>query len=230
MKKRKNIIKIAIDSPAAAGAGTLAKALSKHYNLLTVDTGKIYRLIALYKILNPKNFNKKTLKNKIHNLKIRDLNNKELLSDKIGTLASILAKKKFIRQIVHDFQLNCAYNPPKKYSGSCLDGRDITYKIIPDADFKFFITANVNTRARRRYNELLSLKKKITYKEVLKSIKKRDKSDYNRKISPLKKTEDSVLINTTNLSKRACFLKIKKIIDRKLKFNGNIQRSLISRN
>ena len=95
-------------------------------------------------------------------------------------------------------------------------GRDITYNIIPDAEFKFFITANLNTRALRRYKELKNINEKITYKDVLKSIKKRDNSDYNRKISPLKKTEDSVLINTSNLSKRACFLKIKKIIDRKL--------------
>ena len=118
--------------------------------------------------------------------------------------------------------MNCAYNPPLKYNGSCLDGRDITYKIIPDAEFKFFITANIKTRAQRRYKELKHLNKNIDYKNVLKSIKKRDKNDYSRKISPLKKTKDSVLINTTNLSKRACFLKIKKIIDRKLKINGNL--------
>ena len=68
----------------------------------------------------------------------------------------------------------------------------------------------------RRYKELRSLKNSVSYKEVLKSIKNRDKSDYNRNISPLKKTKDSMLINTTKLSKRACFLKIKKIIDRKL--------------
>ena len=97
-----------------------------------------------------------------------------------------------------------------------LDGRDITYNIIPDADFKFFITANVNTRAMRRYKELKVFDKTIKYQEVLKSIKKRDKSDYNRKISPLKRTRDSMLINTTKLSKRACFLKIKKIIDKKI--------------
>ena len=107
--------------------------------------------------------------------------------------------------------------PPSKYNGSCLDGRDITYKIIPDAEFKFFITANLKTRAYRRYKELKRLNKNITYSDVLKSIKKRDKNDYSRKISPLKKTKDSVLINTTNLSKRACFLKIKKIIDKKIK-------------
>ena len=109
-----------------------------------------------------------------------------------------------------------AYHPPKKYKGSILDGRDITYKIIPDAEFKFFITANIKTRAMRRYKELKQYNSSITYKDVLKSIKNRDKNDYNRKISPLKKTEDSILINTTKLSKRACFLKIKKIIDRKI--------------
>tara|TARA_B100000963_G_scaffold264700_1_gene232857 strand:+ start:1659 stop:2318 length:660 start_codon:yes stop_codon:yes gene_type:complete len=214
--QKKKIIKIAIDSPAAAGAGTLAKSISKHYNLFYLDTGKIYRMLAFIKLNSPKKFNQKFLKKKIRLLKSKDLENKKLLANDIGTAASIISKKKEIRAIVHSFQVNLAYNPPKKYKGSCLDGRDITYKIIPDADFKFFITANVKVRALRRYKELKKLKKTISYSEVLKTIKKRDKNDYNRKISPLKKTKDSVLINTTNLSKRACFLKIKKIIDRKL--------------
>ena len=217
MIKRKNILKIAIDSPAAAGAGTVAKAISKHYNLFYLDTGKIYRFIAYLKIKFPKKFNKKLIKSKIKTLKIKDLSNKYLLSDEVGTQASIISKIKIIRKMVHSFQINFAYNPPKKYKGSCLDGRDITYKIIPDADFKFYVTANVKTRASRRYKELRKYKKNITYVEVLKSIKKRDKSDLNRKISPLKKTKDSLLINTTNLNKRACFLKIKKIIDKKIK-------------
>jgi len=128
----------------------------------------------------------------------------------------MVARNNKIRKIVHNFQIKCAYNPPKKYNGSCLDGRDITYKIIPDADFKFFITANVKTRAKRRYLELKRLKSKITFNEVLKSIKKRDKSDYTRKISPLTK-KYSILINSENLTKKACFLKIKKIMDIKLK-------------
>jgi cytidylate kinase len=216
MIKRKNIIKVAIDSPAAAGAGTLAKTISKHYNLFYLDTGKIYRMIAYLKIKFPKQFNQKFIKTKIKSLKVTDLSNKALLTDEVGTEASIISKVKSTRKLVHSFQLNFAYNPPKKFKGSCLDGRDITYNIVPDAEFKFFITANVKTRAERRYKELKGLNKKISYNEVLKSIKKRDKSDYNRKISPLKKTKDSVLINTTNLSKRACFLKIKKIIDRKI--------------
>ena len=147
---------------------------------------------------------------------------KNLLSNKVGMAASIVAKDKQIRNIVHNFQIKCAYHPPKKYNGSCLDGRDITYKIIPNAEFKFFITANIATRTKRRFLELKRINQKIHYNEVLKSIKKRDKSDYNRKISPLKKTKDSILINTTNLSKRACFLKIKKIIDKKLTINGNL--------
>ena len=216
MEIKKKILKIAIDSPAAAGAGTLAKAISKHYNLFYLDTGKIYRMIAYLKIKFPKKFNQNFLKEKIKNLKVKNLQNKNLLSDEVGTEASIISKNKGTRKLVHSFQLGFAYNPPKKFDGSCLDGRDITYNIVPDANFKFFITANVKTRALRRYKELKKLNKKISYQEVLKSIKKRDKSDYNRKISPLKKTKDSVLINTTNLSKRACFLKIKKIIDRKI--------------
>ena len=216
MIKRKNILKIAIDSPAAAGAGTLAKAISKHYNLVYLDTGEIYRFIAYLKIKYPKKFNNKFIKSRIKLLKIKDLSDNNLLSDEVGTEASIISKIKSIRKMVHSFQINFAYNPPKKYKGSCLDGRDITYNIIPDADFKFYITANVKTRALRRYKELKGLKKKITYPEVLKSIKKRDKSDFSRKISPLKKTKDSLLINTTNLNKRSCFLKIKKIIDRKI--------------
>ncbi len=228
MVKRKNIIKIAIDSPAAAGAGTLGKALSKHYNLFYLDTGKIYRFIAYLKLNYSKKFNLHFLKKKIKNLKMKDLSNKNLLSDEIGSKASIVAKKKSIRKIVHSFQKDFAYNPPKKYRGSCLDGRDITYNIVPDADFKFYVTANTKIRALRRYKELKGLKKKVTYLEVLKSIKKRDKSDLNRKIAPLKKTKDSLLINTTNLNKRACFLKLKEIIDRKLLINGNIQRSFKS--
>ena len=216
MIKRKNILKIAIDSPAAAGAGTVAKAISKHYNLFYLDTGKIYRFIAYLKIKFPKKFNNKFIKSKIKLLKIKDLTDQNLLSDEVGTEASIISKIKSIRKMVHSFQINFAYNPPKKYKGSCLDGRDITYNIVPDANFKFYITANVKTRALRRYKELKRLKKKVTYQEVLKSIKKRDKSDLNRKISPLKKTKDSLLINTTNLNKRSCFLKIKKIIDRKI--------------
>ena len=216
MKKKRDIIKITIDSPAGAGAGTQAKLIGKHFNLLVLDTGRIYRYVANIKIIEPLKYNYKYIKKKIDKLKMKDLQNKKLSSDKVATVASIISKDKKIRKLVHAFQLECAYNPPKKYAGSCLDGRDIGSVVIKDADVKFYITANVKVRAMRRYKELRSKNKKITYKEVLKSIKKRDKSDKNRKISPLKKTKDMVLLNSSSESISSCFMKIKKIIDRKI--------------
>ena len=216
MKKRKNIITVAIDSPAAAGAGTQGKLIAQHFNLQQLDTGRIYRLIGKLKLKNPKKFSYSLIRKKIKKLKMKDLQNKSLLSDEVATSASIIAKDKIIRKIVHNFQLLCAYSPPRRFSGSVLDGRDITSVVMKTAMFKFFIDANTKTRALRRYKELKGLNKKLSFDEVLKSIKKRDKSDYNRKISPLKKTRDSILINTTNLTKRACFLKIKQIMDKKI--------------
>jgi cytidylate kinase len=217
MKKyKKKNWQVAIDSPAAAGAGTQAKLISKHYNLLYLDSGKIYRLLAYLKIKNPDKFSYSFISKKMKVLKISDLQSKKLLSDSVGNMASIIAKDIKIRKLAHNFQMECAYNPPKKYKGSIIDGRDITYNIMPEADFKFFITASAKTRAVRRFKELKRLNKKISLNEVLKSIKKRDKSDYNRKVSPLRRTKDQYLISSENESKRSCFLKIKQIIDKKI--------------
>ncbi len=221
MKKRKNIITIAIDSPAAAGAGTVAKNLAQHYKLFYLDTGKLYRLIGKMKIRN-KNTSYRMIKYKIKNLNINDLNKIELLNHKVAASASIVARDNNIRNIVKNFQILCAYNPPRNFKGSILDGRDITSVIMKDAMFKFYITANLKVRAKRRFIEFKKLKKKISYNQVLKSLKTRDNLDKNRKHSPLKRTEDSILINTSKLSKKACFLKIKRIIDEKLNINGNI--------
>ena len=216
MKRKRKIITVAIDSPAAAGAGTQAKLISRHYNLYYLDTGKIYRYIGYLRLKNQKEFTYLFVKNKIKRLKIKNLNNKNLLSDEIAISASIVAKDKKIRNIVHKFQQKCAYYPPIKYAGSVLDGRDIITVQVKDAMFKFFITASLKVRANRRFKEYKSLNKKITFLEVLKSLKNRDKSDKERKYGPLKKTKDSILINTTKLSKKACFEKIKVIMDKKL--------------
>ena len=217
MKKyKKKCFQIAIDSPAAAGAGTQAKLISKHYKLLYLDSGKIYRLLAYLKIKNPKKFNYSFVSKKMKILKMSDLQSKKLLSAEMGSLASIIAKDTKIRKLAHAFQMECAYNPPRKYKGSIIDGRDITYNIMPKADLKFFITATTKTRALRRYKELRSSNKQISFNEVLLSIKKRDKSDYNRKVSPLKRTKDQCLISSENESKRSFFLKIKQIIDKKI--------------
>ena len=216
MIKRKNIITVAIDAPAAAGAGTLAKKIAKNYRLLYLDTGKLYRLIGKMALENKK-LTYKIVREKIKKLNIRELNNKGLLADKVAISASLIAKNNNFRKIVKKFQIKCAYNPPKIYFGSVLDGRDITSVIMKDSMFKFYVTANLNVRARRRYMEFKKLRKKITYIQVLKSLRKRDKLDKTRKYSPLKKTKDSILINTSKLSKKASFLKIKTIMDRKLK-------------
>ena len=218
MRKRKGIITVAIDSPAAAGAGTQAKLISKTYNLFYLDTGKIYRYIGKLKLQNKKKFTYNFIKKKIRNIKLSYLKKKSLLSNEVAISASEIAKDVKIRNIVHKFQQKCAYNPPRKYNGSVLDGRDIITVQVRDAMFKFYITASLNVRAKRRFDEYQKLNKKITYKEVFKSLKNRDNSDKKRKYGPLKKTKDSILINTTKLSKKACFMKIKAIMDKKLNY------------
>ena len=216
MKKRKNIITVAIDSPAAAGAGTQAKLLAEYFNLFYLDTGKIYRYIGKLKINNGNKFTYNFVKKKIDKLRLHYLRNKTLLSNEVAIVASIIARDKKIREIVHKFQQKCAYTPPLKYRGSVLDGRDIITIQVKDAMFKFYITASLKVRAKRRFREYKNLNKKISYKEVLKSLKIRDKSDKERKYGPLKKTKESILINTTKLSKKACFNKIKAIMEKKL--------------
>tara|TARA_B100002051_G_scaffold142286_1_gene134923 strand:+ start:1888 stop:2556 length:669 start_codon:yes stop_codon:yes gene_type:complete len=221
---RNKYIKIAIDSPAGAGAGTQAKLIAKKYKLFYLDTGKIYRVLAYYKLKNPNKFNISYVKKKTKNIKIKELENKKLLSNLIGLEASRISKNKQIRKFVDKIQIKLANNPPGNFKGSCLDGRDITYKILPDADLKFFINAKLEIRAKRRYKELKKLDKKIKYYEVYKSIKLRDKNDKKRKISPLKRTKDSIYINTSNLTINKCFLKIKKIIDKKIKIINSIKK------
>ena len=215
MKLNKRI-KVGIDSPSAAGAGTISKMLAKHYNLLYSDTGKIYRYLAksiMHK--KPKNifsFLKKISKK----INLKKLKNKNLLNDDVAFVASQIAKDIRVRKLVVRFQKNLAYYPPKKFNGSILDGRDINSKIIKDADFKFYITASLKCRTKRRFIELRKLGKKVKFTEVSRMMKKRDREDRTRKHSRLKKTKDSYLINTTNLSIKSSFLKVKKIMDKKL--------------
>ena len=175
--KKKTKIKVGIDSPVAAGAGTISKLVAKKYNLLYLDTGKIYRFMAK-KILDNKPLNKfKFLKKISKRINLKNLQQKNLLNDDVAYIASQIAKDPKIRSLVVKFQRELAYNPPKKYNGSILDGRDINSKIIKDADFKFYITAEVSERARRRYKEYLKYKKKVKFSEILKNLKKRDFED-----------------------------------------------------
>ena len=133
-------MKIAIDFSCLVfnELGTQSKLLSEHYNLFYLDTGKFYRILAYNKLKQPNKFNISNIKKQIRKIKLRDLNHKKLLSNEVGIEASKISKNKTIRKLVDLVQKKYAYKPPKKYKGSCLDGRDITYKILPDADFKFF--------------------------------------------------------------------------------------------
>ena len=216
--KKKIKIKVGIDSPVAAGAGTISKLIAKNYKLLYLDTGKIYRFMAR-QIIDKKPKDKlKFLKKISRNINLNKLKQRNLLNDDVAYLASQIAKDLKVRNLVVRFQRRLAYHPPNKYNGSILDGRDINSKIIKDADFKFYITANIKERAKRRFKEYKSLNKKVKFSEIFKNLKKRDLEDRTRRHSKLKKTKDSILINTTNLSIRESFLKVKKIMDRKLKF------------
>ena len=215
--RKKSKIKVGIDSPSAAGAGTISKMIAKNYKLLYCDTGKIYRYMAK-QVIDRKPLNQfKFLKKISKRINLKKLKNKNLLTDEVAYVASQIAKDPKIRNLVVRFQKRLAYYPPKKYNGSILDGRDINSKIIKDAEFKFYITAKVTERAKRRYKELKKLRKKVKFSEILKNLKKRDLEDRSRRYSKLKKTKDSILINTTNLSIRESFLKVKKIMDKKLK-------------
>ena len=215
MKLRKKI-KVGIDSPSAAGAGTISKMIAAHYNLLYCDTGKIYRLLAKSIIISKPKNNYLYLKKISKKINLKKLQDKSLLNDEVALVASQIAKDLKIRKLVVKFQKNLAYHPHKKFNGSILDGRDINSKIVKNADFKFYVTASLECRAKRRFLELKKLGKKPKYGDVFKSIKKRDREDRTRKHSRLKKTKDSYLINTTNLSIKSSFLKVKKIMDRKL--------------
>ena len=155
--KSKKVIRVAIDSPSAAGAGTISKMLATHYNLFHLDTGKIYRLLA-------RNLMQKKPKNKIKYLKkiskkinLKELKSKSLLSDEVAYIASQIAQDIRIRKLVLKFQRIHAYNPPDSYMGSVLDGRDICSVVIKDATFKFYITANIQERSKRRFLELKKL-------------------------------------------------------------------------
>ena len=131
--------------------------------------------------------------------------------------ASIIAKDKKIRNIVHTFQQKFAYSPPLKFAGSVLDGRDIITVQVKDAMFKFFITASLKERAKRRYKELKKISPNTSLKKVKNALKRRDFFDKNRKESPLLFVKGSVLVVTTNLSIKKMRLKLLKIVGNAIK-------------
>lgn len=187
---------IAIDGPLASGKGTLARALAAHFDLPHLDTGSIYRATALALIKNGIDPNNKEEAIKAaQNLDMSNIVDAELRTAQVGQGASIVAAIPEVRKALFDFQRNFAANP----KGAVLDGRDIGTVICPDADFKFFVTARPEVRAQRRLKELHAAGETITLEELTQQIIERDTRDANRADAPLKPTETSIMLDTSDL-------------------------------
>ena len=211
-KKFKNIKPvIAIDGTAGSGKGTLAKNLSIKLNFDHLDTGILYRICAYEIKIKQKEMSKVNIMEYLNNQKLKA----ELRKDEISKYASIISKNIKIREFLLKFQRDFANNPPNSI-GSVIDGRDIGSVVIPNANLKFYIDANPEIRAKRRLLELKLDQSK--YPEILENIINRDKGDQSRKISPLIKTDDCYLIDTSSLSENEVLDLAIKILKKKTEF------------
>ncbi len=198
---------IALDGPAASGKGTLARKLAEHYNLELLDTGALYRAVG-WQVLQSRGDpeNEEDALNATNWLNDIDLSNPALRRESTGAAASKVAAIPAVRQALRDFQREFAANPPEGKNGTILDGRDIGTVICPGAPYKIFITADVETRAKRRFLEEFGEDgSDQEYEEILAELQARDERDMTRSNSPLKKADDALLIDTTNSSIEAVF-------------------------
>lgn len=189
---------IAIDGPAASGKGTLARLLAKHLNFAHLETGLLYRAVAL-KMIEQQIETLDLMVEIAQNLTLGDLESERLRADDVAKTASeVVAIDPKIRKTLLDFQHDFMNHPPHPYIGAILDGRDIGTVIAPTADFKFFVTAGLEERARRRYQELLQRGFTTAYEIVLEDLTSRDERDKNRPGAPLTAASDAIIINTDN--------------------------------
>ncbi len=216
--KKQNRLRIAVDGPAASGKHTLARQIAKKYKLLHLDSGKLYRYFALqvYQTKGQK-VNYAKLNQALKKLTLKKLKDKRLTSEPVTKIASVISKIKRIRQMLKKVQHDLAYNPPKKFKGSILDGRDIGTVIMPDAHVKVYLTASLNVRAVRRYKEYKKMEVKTTLSKVKSDIKKRDYDDTHRKISSLKPAKDAVLLDSSFYNTRSAFVEIDEVIRKRIK-------------
>ena len=209
MKYKNRHIHIACDGGAATGKSTGAKMISKKYKLKFLSSGLLYRYAA-YLIIKFKPKNKISfLKLKFSNLNYKKLENINLHSPIISEYSSVIAKVNKIRKILKNYQINFS----KKYKNCCIEGRDISTKILPNSDLKFFFVCNINTAALRRYKELKKTSKKIKLNEVKQALRARNKLDKQRKISPLLKHRNSIIVNSQKLNKKEMVKKMSKHIE-----------------
>lgn len=204
------MINIAIDGPSGAGKSTIAKIIAKKMGITYLDTGAMYRTVALYVVNQGKNPSSEEdvvplLKEiQISYIKVGDdnricLNGKDVSEDirhhEISKYASEVSKIPEVRAFLVEKQREIAKN-----NDVVLDGRDITSHVLPDTKYKFYLTASPEERAKRRYSELVQKGQQVEYEKILADIKDRDYNDMNRKVSPLVKTPDSVEIDSTKMS------------------------------
>ena len=206
LKYKNKIIQVACDGAGATGKSTGAKMISKKFNLKFLSSGLLYRYAALLIIKNnPKN-PLSYLKKKFKNLNYSKIKKINLHSPEISKKSSEIAKIKSIRDILKKFQINFS----KKNKKCCIEGRDIATKILPNSDIKFFFTCNLKIAASRRYKELKKFNKNLSLEDVLKSLRKRNFLDINRKNSPLLKHLDSISIDTGKMTKKEVLNKMSK--------------------
>ena len=213
MKYKNRYLQISCDGGAATGKSTGAKMISKKYKLKFLSSGLLYRY-ASYLIIkhNPKN-KISFLKKRFKNLNYKKLNNINLHSPKISEHSAVIAKINSVRRILKKFQLDFS----KKNKNCCIEGRDISTKILPNSDIKFFFVCNLNTAALRRHKDLKKINSKIKLKEVKKALRTRNILDTKRKNSPLLKHRDSVSIDTGKLNKQTMLVKMSKYVDKVVK-------------
>lgn len=197
---------IAIDGPAAAGKGTLARRLAKHLNFAYLDSGSLYRAVALSLIVS--GTDQPTEADMIavsQNISPELLSDPRLRDEATGHLASKVAANQTVRANLLHFQQNFAKTPPNGEVGAVIDGRDIGTVVCPHADLKLFVTASPDERAKRRLLELEGKNIPAQYENILSDIQARDKQDSERATSPLVQAKDAILLDTTELNAENVF-------------------------
>ena len=192
---------IAIDGSAASGKGTLAKQLARHLGLAHLDTGGLYRAVALQLLnvgQNPQNVIEKQCVEFSLQLDL-DLTQSPLIrSDNVAEMASIVAAIPAVRVALLNLQRQFAAQPPHG-SGAILDGRDIGTVVLPNADIKFFIDADIDIRAERRTKELIQAGQSVMFRDVLIEMQDRDNRDRSRTVAPLRPADDAITIDTSTM-------------------------------
>tara|TARA_B100000927_G_C16393731_1_gene440436 strand:+ start:393 stop:1046 length:654 start_codon:yes stop_codon:yes gene_type:complete len=192
---------VAIDGPAASGKGTIAKKLAEYFNLSYLDTGILYRAVALQMLT--KGMNEKdsqSAEKAARQVSIASIDHTGIRTRAVSDLASKIATISGVREELLDRQRRFAQNPDPGKDGAILDGRDIGTVVCPHADFKIFIMADLEIRAKRRWKELLQSDPTVIYCEVLEEMRSRDERDTNRKDAPLAVTSGALVIDTSNKS------------------------------